>query len=100
MKKTLSDIEAVERVYLKYPSLLKEAEKEYKKVCLKRNDILHTIELGSLNAIQLSKLTKELKSTLITRRKLKNKIEVLKHVYTLANHPNKPNKQRINTAIG
>ena len=56
-------------------------EKEYE-----REDLLHEIELGNLNAIELSMTAKRLRKTLSERRNLKEQRE---YVYTLKGYSDK-----------
>lgn len=44
---------------------------------LERDDLLHEIELASLNAIELTRTSMRLKKTLQERRELKDKIDML-----------------------
>lgn len=47
---------------------------------LERDDLLHEIELASLNAIDLTRVSMRLKKTLKERRELKDKIDMLSTV--------------------
>lgn len=59
---------------------LKQLDCEIQNKELERDDLLHEIELGNLNAIELSTTSRRLRKTLQERRKLKNSRE---YVYTL-----------------
>ncbi len=45
-----------------------------------RQDLLHVLELGKLNAVQQSKITKQLKAVQVKRRQIKNNLEVLDEI--------------------
>jgi len=100
MERTIFDVEAVKRIFLEYPARLEKVENEYRKICSERQDLLHALELGSLDAIRMTKITKDLKDIQLKRRKLKDELEILKHICTFVKHPKKPNKQRIDSMIG
>lgn len=59
---------------------LKQIDIEIQNKELERDDLLHEIELGNLNAIELSRVSGRLRRTLQERRQLKNHRE---YVYTL-----------------
>lgn len=67
-------------------------EIEIKKTELERNDLLHEIELGNLNAVQLTKAGSVLKDVLIERRKYKDELE---KVMTLKGFTDKYNNKLI-----
>ncbi len=50
-------------------------EIEIKKTELERNDLLHEIELGNLNAVQLTKAGSVLRDVLRERRKYKDELD-------------------------
>ena len=83
----LDEIEVIEK-YLNESSEffgLLDAEKvrlesELTKKELERDDLLHEIELASLNAIELTRVSMRLKKTLKERRVLKDKIDMLSTV--------------------
>lgn len=52
---------------------------------LERDDLLHEIELASLNAIELTRTSMRLKKTLQERRELKDKIDMLTTVKGFTN---------------
>ena len=53
-------------------------EQEIKRVEMERNDMLHELELGNLNAIELTKVAVTLRDILKERRKYKAKVMTLK----------------------
>ena len=67
-------------------------EKEIKKTEMERNDLLHEIELGNLNAIELTKVASVLKDILKERRKYKDELE---KVMTLKGFTDKYNNKLI-----
>lgn len=61
---------------------LKQIDIEIQNKELERDDLLHEIELGNLNAIELSRVSGRLRRTLQERRQLKNHREYI-YIYTL-----------------
>src|SRR5690625_7801240 len=100
MERTIFDVEAVKRIFLEYPARLEKVENEYRKICSERQDLLHALELGSLDAIRMTKITKDLKDIQLKRRKLKDELEVLKHIRNRVKQPKRPNKQRNDSENG
>lgn len=67
-------------------------EKEIKRVELERNDLLHELELGNLNAVEITKLAIVLKDVLKERRSYKDE---LAKVMTLKGFADKYNNKLI-----
>lgn len=67
-------------------------EQEIKRVELERNDMLHELELGNLNAIELTKVAVTLRDILKERRKYKDE---LAKVMTLKGFTDKYNNKLI-----
>ena len=67
-------------------------EKEIKKTELERNDLLHELELGNLNAVELTKVAVELRDILKERRQYKDE---LAKVMTLKGFTDKYNNKLI-----
>ena len=67
-------------------------EIEIKKTELERNDLLHEIELGNLNAVQLTKAGSVLRDVLRERRKYKDELD---KVMTLKGFTDKYNNKLI-----
>jgi len=91
-----NDLQAIKRIFIDYPRLNKIKKVELEKAEQERQDLLHALELGRLNAVEQSKITKDLKSVSIRRRQIKNNLEVLevvsKFAHSFNNNSNK-NKQ-------
>lgn len=56
-------------------TLKKDLEKEIKRVEQERNDLLHEIELGNLNAVELIKVAVVLRDVLKERRQYKDELD-------------------------
>lgn len=56
-------------------NLKKDLEKEIKRVEQERNDLLHEIELGNLNAVELIKVAVVLRDVLKERRQYKDELD-------------------------
>lgn len=67
-------------------------EKQIAKTELERNDLLHELELGNLNAIEMTQVAKTLKEVLQERRKYKDE---LAKVMTLKGFTDKYNNKMI-----
>ena len=67
-------------------------EQEIKRVEMERNDMLHELELGNLNAVELTKVAVTLKDILKERRKYKDE---LTKVMTLKGFTDKYNNKLI-----
>jgi len=67
-------------------------EKEIKRTELERNDLLHEIELGNLNAVELTKVASVLKDVLKERRQYKDELD---KVMTLKGFTDKYNNKLI-----
>ncbi|MEN2464938.1 hypothetical protein [Ornithinibacillus sp. JPR2-1] len=62
-------------------------------------DIMHVIELGTLDAVARVKMVNELKILRKKRRELKNELEILEIVKEFINQP-KPNEKTISKILG
>lgn len=91
-----NDLLAIKKIFVDYPKLYKVKKQELIKAEQERQDLLHALELGKLDAIKMGKITRELKQVQIRRRQIKNNLEVLEIVskfsHTFNNNSNK-NKQ-------
>jgi|SRR5690625_709720 len=91
-----NDLQAAKRIFVDYPKLYKVKKQELVKAEQERQDLLHVLELGKLDAIKMGKITRELKQVQIKRRQIKNNLEVLevisKFSHAFNNNSNK-NKQ-------
>lgn len=67
-------------------------EKEIKRTELERNDLLHELELGKLNAVEMTRVAKVLKDVLKERRQYKDE---LNKVVTLKSFTDKYNNKLI-----
>lgn len=67
-------------------------EKEIKRTELERDDLLHEIELGNLNAIELTKVASVLKDVLKERRQYKDELD---KIMTLKGFTDKYNNKLI-----
>lgn len=67
-------------------------EKEIKRTELERNDLLHELELGKLNAVEMTRVAKVLKDVLKERRQYKDE---LNKVMTLKGFTDKYNNKLI-----
>lgn len=83
-----NDLLAIKRIFVDYPKVYKSKKSELKKVNQERQDLLHVLELGKLNAVEQSKITRDLKNVSIKRRQIKNNLEVLEVVSKFANQFN------------
>ncbi len=91
-----NDIQALKRIFIDYPRLYKIKKQELEKAEQERQDLLHVLELGKLNATQQSKITRDLKKVSVKRRQIKNNLEVLDVVTKFArnfNNNTSKNKQ-------
>ena len=73
-------------------SLKVDLEKQVKETVYARNDLLHELELGNLNAVEISKVAKTLKEVLQERRKYKDELD---KVMTLKGFTDKYNNKMI-----
>lgn len=91
-----NDIQAIKRIFIDYPQVYKMKKDELVKAEQERQDLLHVLELGKLDAIGIQKVAGQLKQVSIRRRSIKNNLEVLEAVSkfsrTFNNNTNK-NKQ-------
>lgn len=67
-------------VFIKYPQKYEELKQELMIIGSERQDLLHALELGRLNAVQRTKLVNELKEVQKRRRKIKDELEVLDEI--------------------
>src|SRR5690625_3490603 len=71
-------------VLVEYPQKYEELKQELMTIGSERQDILHALELGKLDAIQRTKLVNELKEVQKRRRKIKDELEVLDEIKRFA----------------
>ena len=76
--------------------LKKDLEEQIKRVELERNDLLHELELGNLNAVELTKVAIVLRDVLKERRQYKDE---LAKVMTLKGFTDKYNNKLISVDI-
>lgn len=72
-----NDLQSLKRIFVEYPKKYKEQKQKLIIAEQERQDLLHVLELGKLNAIEMSKIMRELKNVQQKRRRIKNNIEVL-----------------------
>lgn len=88
-----NDLQAIERIFIEYPKLYKIKKQELASADDERQDLLHALELGKLDAISRTKIANDLKAVSVRRRKIKNNLEVLKVVshfsHTFSNNSHK-----------
>lgn len=80
-----NDLQAIKRIFIDYPKVYKTKKRELIKAEQERQDLLHVLELGRLNAVQQSKITRDLKAVSVKRRQIKNNLEILEVVNKFAN---------------
>lgn len=78
------DLQAVKRIFIDYPKMYEIKVKELERIGSERQDILHALEFGKINAIEMSKLMRDLKEVQLRRRRIKNNLEVLDEVKRFA----------------
>lgn len=71
------DLLALRKIFIDYPRLYKVKKQELVVAEQERQDLLHVLELGKLNAAEMSKIMRQLKEVQIKRRQVKNNLEVL-----------------------
>ena len=71
-------------------------EQEIRRVELERNDLLHELELGNLNAVEITKVAVDLKKVRKERRIIKNDIE---RIRLIKNFTDKYNNKFIENEI-
>lgn len=79
------DLLAVKRVFVGYQRRLEKLKDDLKRISEERQDLLHAFELGKLDAILMTKLSKELKKVQQRRREIKNEIEILSELSGISN---------------
>ncbi len=84
--KLKNDLEAIKRIFIDYPRMYEIKKEELIKVSSERQDILHALEFGKLNAIEMSKLMRDLKEVQIRRRQIKDNLEVLDEIKRFAHN--------------
>jgi len=96
-----ADLQAVKRVFTDYSRMRHVKKKELIKIEEERQDLLHVLELGNLNAVEQSRITKELKEVSLRRRQIKNNLEVLEIVnkFSHAFNNNSNKDKQIETVI-
>jgi|SRR5690625_1024845 len=99
MTDVLEELQAFRKIYVEYPKKLHAAREELRRIENERQDLLHVIELGSLDAIGMSRISQQLKKVQVRRRNLKNNIEVLDEVRKYIATRNQK-EQAINSMIG
>src|SRR5690625_2038048 len=67
-------------VLVKYPQKYEELKQELMTIGSERQDILHALELGKLDAIQRTKLVNDLKEVQKRRRNIKDQLEILDEI--------------------
>jgi len=92
---------AIRKIFIEYPMKYIEYKKELVLVEQERQDLLHVLELGKLNAVEMSKIMRELKEVQQKRRRIKNNLEVLKVISDFANNfnNNRHKDKQIDTLI-
>lgn len=72
-----NDLQSLKRIFVDYPKKYKEQKQKLIIAEQERQDLLHVLEFGKLNAVEMSKIMRELKTVQQRRRRIKNNIEVL-----------------------
>lgn len=67
-------------VLVEYPQKYEKLKQDLQIISSERQDILHALELGKLDAIQRTKLVNDLKGVQNRRRKIKDELEVLDEI--------------------
>lgn len=78
--KVIKDYKGLPTLYFKYKRWLDEAENKLTIINKERQDLLHIMDLGSLDAINLTKIAIQLRDVQRQRREVKDVIRVLKFV--------------------
>lgn len=91
-------LQAVRYILVEVPKLFNLAQKEFHKTNDETQDILHVLELGKLNAIEMSKIIRQLKEVRQRRRELKDELEILYEIRNFAFGD--INEHEINKLIG
>lgn len=99
MENIVNSLESVRDIFITYPERYENAREELSNVDVEIQDVLHAIELGSLDAVGMSRMYKEIQRLRQERRRLKDEIEVLREIQFLGTKK-KPTNHQINTAIG
>lgn len=73
-------LESVKKIFIDYPRLYEVKQEELKTVSSERQDLLHALELGKLDAIKMSQIASDLKEVQIKRRQIKNNLELLSEI--------------------
>ena|SRR5699024_6812871 len=89
---------AVRNVFIDIPKEYELICEAFEKTNEETQDLLHVLELGTLNAIEMTKVTKRLRKVRQERRILKDEIEVMKQIINLSGK--KPSEHLINSTIG
>lgn len=92
-------LKIVRNIFIDLPKQFDLVHDEYKKADQETQDLLHALELGNLNAIEMTKVAKELKEVRKRRRHLKDELEVLREVRNFATN-GKLKEYHIDMAIG
>lgn len=89
---------SLRNIIVNYPKQYKLLKEQLTSIEKERQDLLHVLELGNLNAIEQSKIARELKEVLLKRRLIKDDIEILEEIYNFTN--GNINKSTIGDVIG
>ena len=82
-------------VFINYPRRYQQLTDALVKIDRERQDLLHVIELGKLDAIAMIKVVKDLKKVSLERRKVKDELEILEEFKNI-----KPKEHDINSTLG
>ena len=89
---------SLRNIIVNYPKQYKLLKEQLTSIEKERQDLLHVLELGNLNAIDQSKIARDLKEVLLKRRLIKDDIEILEEIYNFTN--GNINKSTIGDVIG
>ena len=93
-----NDLIAVKKIFVDYPKMYEQKRDELKKCESERQDLLHVLELGKLDAIKMSQVMRDLKAVQVKRRQIKNNLEVLDEIKRFSYK--KIKESEINNLIG
>lgn len=77
------ELQAVRNVVVNYPQQYNQLLEMLTRLDQERQDLLHVLELASLDAVKQSKIARELKKVSAERRRVKNELEVLQEISNL-----------------
>lgn len=89
---------SLRNIIVNYPKQYRLLKEQLTTIEKERQDLLHVLELGNLNAVEQSKIARELKEVSLKRRLVKDDIEVLEGIYDFTN--GSINKNTIGDVIG